>query len=766
MLAEVKNHNGRPALFINGKVSTSPIGMISTRTRSKEDDPLSFNKEYFEALGKSGMNIFLVSCNTAWAGDNTTELFDREARLIFDAVPDAYIIARFGLHPSPEWVDANPDECVRYSDGSKAPVHIWTESHEADLSGFYSLSSSKWREDAGNILVDAWKKVMELPYADRIIGCMPTAGGTSEWYYIPEFLKPKNKTCLGYSKAFRREFSSYLRETYGTDENLQKHWGIPDATIDDPIIPTFDQYYFAEQVDYDTAIRPYAMLSNAPVPPAVGNGTNKGSFLNFETNPVTYDFLRAWHLGTAKSQIHFAKRIKEVTPDRIVGFCYGAQDSIRFIYSGTNGGTRSILECKEIDFIENPSVYQNRQSGGFVGQRVVQDSFALHNKLYLCQDDTRTLAENRYYRDRYGVYDMTDSINVLKREFGKAICEDMPHWWFDQLVGGKRFNFPEILDLFAKQQEICDTAFSLDRTKQNEIALIFDEESFQAVSYQTNCEAVTRLRDYELAKVGAGIDQYYHNDMANPDMPSYKLYIFVNTYVLTEEEQAVIQAKLKKDHAVAVFLYAPGFINPKGERKMSLGAMENLTGIRLAMLEDCYDPTFRFDGDPHPISQNLDFRQTYGRFDRQVKNNFNQSMGTQAFDLLHFDSYLYPMFYADDESATTLARFAINSLPAVSVKEMDGYTSVYYGAKYIPNTLIRELARYAGVQIYNESEDVTYVGRNYITFHASSGGEKTLHFPHPVTITEVYENKCYGENVTQITFPAYMGETKMFRIES
>ena len=764
MLAEVKKHNGRPALYIDGKLCTSPIGMISTRTRI-EDDPIHFNKEYFQALGKSGMKIFLVSCNTAWAGKNTTELFDREARMILDAIPDAYIIARFGLHPSPEWIDANPDECALYSDGSKTPVHIWTESHEADLSGFYSLSSSKWREDAGKVLVDAWKAVMALPYAERIIGCMPTAGGTSEWYYIPSFLNPENKTCLGYSKAFRREFSNYLRETYGTDENLQKHWKIPDATIDNPVIPTYDQYYFVEQVDYDTAIRPYAMLSNAPVPPAVCNGTNKGSFIDFDTNAVTYDFLRAWHLGTAKSQIHFAKLIKEITPDRIVGFCYGAQDSIRFVYSGTNGGTRSILESEYIDFIENPSVYQNRKPGGFVGQRVVQDSFALHNKLYLCQDDTRTLAENRYYRDKYGVYDMTDSINVLKREFGKAICDDMPHWWFDQLVGGKRFNYPEILDLFAKQQEICDKAFSLDRNKKSDIALIFDEETFQSVSYQTSCEAVTRLRDYVIARVGTGIDQYYHNDMANPNMPSYKLYVFVNTYVLTEEEQKIIQEKLKRDKAVAVWMYAPGFVNPKAECKMSLDAMCNLTGMKLSMLEDCYDPTFRFDGDRHPINQNLDHRQTYGRFPEQVKNNFNVSEKSQAFDKLHFDSYLYPMFYVNDDSAQNLGHFAINGLPAVSVKECDGYTSIYYGAKYIHHTLLRELARFAGANIYCESGDVTYVGRNFLTFHASSGGEKTLRFPKPVTVTEVYENKCYGKNVTEITFPVYMGETKMFRVE-
>lgn len=762
MNAEVKNHSGRPALYIDGKVCTSPVAMISTRTKSKDGDPLSFNSEYFSQLGKAGIKIYLISCNTAWSGKNTTALFDREARLLLDAVPDAYIIARFGLHPSAQWADENPDECALYSDGTKTPVHIWTESHEEDLAGFYSLSSSKWREDAGKMLADAWKEVMALPYADRIIGCMPTAGGTSEWYYIPSFLNHENKTCLGYSKAFRLEFSAYLKETYSTDENLQKHWKMPNVSIADPPIPTYEQYYFAEQIDTDIAIRPQ-MLSNAPVPPAPCNGTNKGSFIDFESNPVVYDFLRAWHLGTAKSQIHFAKVIKEITPNKIVGFCYGAQGNIRFVYSGTNGGTRSILESEYIDFIENPSVYQNRQPGGFVGQRVVQDSFALHNKLYLCQDDTRTLAENSYYKSKYGVYDMVDSLNILKREFGKAICEDMPHWWFDQLVGGKRFNYPEVLDLFSKQQEICDEAFSLDRKKKSDVALIFSEETFQAVSYQTSCDAVNLLRNYEIARIGTGVDQYYHNDMANPDMPSYKLYIFVNTYVLSSEEQAVIQKKLREDHAVAVWMYAPGYVDPMSEDKMSVKAMSGLTGMHMEMICDSFDPTIRFDGEDHPVTALFDSRQTYGRFAEQVKNNFNLSKSGQPHDLLHFDSYLYPLFYVHDDDAAVLAHFAVNGLPAVALKECDGYTSIYYGPKYIEHTVLRNLAKYAGAHIWCETDDVTYVGRNYITFHAASGGTKTLRFPTPVTVTEVYEGKCYGENVTEITFPVHMGETKMFR---
>lgn len=98
MLAQVKDCNGHPTLYINDKPFSSSIAMISTRTRSSEGEPIIFNKEYFKNLGKSGVKIFLLSCNTPWAGEDCFELFDQEVRMLLEVVPDAYIIARFAIY--------------------------------------------------------------------------------------------------------------------------------------------------------------------------------------------------------------------------------------------------------------------------------------------------------------------------------------------------------------------------------------------------------------------------------------------------------------------------------------------------------------------------------------------------------------------------------------------------------------------------------------------------------------------------------------------
>lgn len=753
-MAEIRNLGGRPAIFIDGK--PYPPMMATVRTIDKSD--IHFDRDYFVQLGRAGIRIFFVICDTVWLKPDAVELFDTEARALLDAVPDAYIVPRIGMHPTNEWIAAHPEECVTYSNGDRPAVHLFSESYETDLPAHYSLCSSKWREDAGKALAETWSILMSLPYADRIIGCFLAAGGTSEWYYMLPPTRDGNRTVAGHDAAFRRNFSKYLTEQYGTDEALAKAWKAPDATLADPLIPDYERFYFVGRVDHDLAIPPHKMYTNKPLPPPPGNGETVGCFTDMDKSRDAFDFCRAWHLGSADSVLHFAKIIKELTPDRLVGAFYGAQGCTDLIRSGTCGGTRRILDSPYVDFLAAPGVYENRQPGGFEGQRTVQDSFYLHNKIYIVEQDTRTLAENRYFMNKARIFDMTDTLNVMKREFGRDICEDVQAWWFDQLLGGRRYKYPEVYALMARQQEIAREAYSLDRRKRSEIALIYDEESLQAVSVKSSRDTIEMFRNYELGFVGAPVDQYYHNDMADPNMPSYKLYIFMNVWLTTEEERRVIREKLRRDGAVAVWLYAPGFVDPEADVKMSVAHMEALTGIKMARIDEQFDGAFRWNGEPHPICEGLDRRQVLGHFEHRRK------MMLMPSETVMWEAALYPMFYADDPDAVTVASFLTSGYPAVSVKKCDGFTSVHFGAKIITAETVRAIARFAGCHIFCETRDVIFAGRNYITFHASESGQKTIRLPRPARVEEVYENKIYAEAATEFTFDAYLGETKMFRV--
>jgi len=74
------------------------------------------------------------------------------------------------------------------------------------------------------------------------------------------------------------------------------------------------------------------------------------------------------------------------------------------------------------------------------------------------------------------------------------------------------------------------------------------------------------------------------------------------------------------------------------------------------------------------------------------------------------------------------------------------------------------MAEYAGCHIYTDSEEVLFANRNYITFHASFSGTKTLRLPRRCTVREVYEDRIYARDTDSVAFDAYLGETKMFEL--
>ena len=173
--------------------------------------------------GKAGIKIFFLICDTEWLKPGAVDLFRAEAEMLLDAVPDAYIIPRIGLHPTNEWIKAHPEECCKYSDGTQPGTKLFTESYVTDLPMQYSMCSEKWREDAGKALSDTWDMLMSLPYADRIVGCFFAAGGTSEWYYILQMFNEKGAV-LDHSESFRRNFTKYLTKKYKVDAIVNAGW--------------------------------------------------------------------------------------------------------------------------------------------------------------------------------------------------------------------------------------------------------------------------------------------------------------------------------------------------------------------------------------------------------------------------------------------------------------------------------------------------------------------------------------------------------------
>ena len=209
--ARIENYNGYPAFVIDGKVYPPMAATI----RTIQFDNVCIDEDYYRELGKSGIKIFFLICDTLWLMPNALEVFSREAEILLKVCPDAYIIPRISLHPPQKWMEDNPDEIVSYSDGSQIKTLLYMETFKREMNGMYSLASQKWREDAGRALIETVKEIEKLPYADRIVGYFFAAGGTSERYYINPIENFETGAYADTSKAFSKEFQKFLDKKYG-----------------------------------------------------------------------------------------------------------------------------------------------------------------------------------------------------------------------------------------------------------------------------------------------------------------------------------------------------------------------------------------------------------------------------------------------------------------------------------------------------------------------------------------------------------------------
>ena len=774
--AKVEKIHGVPTIVIDGK--PLPPMAFTIQRYGGADKSAYINEAYYDAMGKAGLKLYFVCADTEWTQPGSKERCFNEMEAILRVNPDAYFIMRLGLHPPMEWAKANPDELMQYSDGISHAFSMATETGRTEYPSMYSLCSEKWRSDAGEALRDMYRAVMERPYSDRVVGVFFAAGGSSEWYYVTPmnysektqyvdtggFDHVKNKDYApaygDLSPAFRRAFSKYLKAKYGTEEALRNAWKDSEASFENPRIPDLEKRYYVDDVDYDVDHLPFVGCTAKP--PFPTNGTNIGHFVDLAKNMDVFDFYRALHLGTADSVIYFGNVIKEISGgDMLTGAFYGAAGSTHFFAFSQVGGVHRILESGVVDFLASPGVYENRHPGGFTGVRQVTDSINLHGSIMFAEDDERTHMEGPYYQSFFEVYSTEDTGNVMKRTLGRNLAQNTYGWWFDQHAGGGRYGDAYTLSLLEKQQKIVKDYYENDaRTKNSEIAFIYDEESYHVISHECSHHAVELFRNYEIDRIGAPSDRYFHNDLASPEVPDYKLYVFVNTLYLTDAEREVIKKKLRKNHATALFLYGAGVINPDREEIFSPENMEDLTGIKTAMRNDGVRGKFKFTEDCGAYADGLDKYEIHGDFKRKMCTNHSSYMNREK----NSKVMLYPVLYAADDEAKTLARLLENGDPALSVKECDGYTSIYSATRYLSSEVLRSIARIAGVHLYLENDDVVYACDRFLTVHSSRTEKKHIKLPRAASAYEVYEEKYYCHGEKEFFCDMKYGETKTFRI--
>ena len=679
---------GDPAIFVDGRPLAGFMYLVHG----------GLHLDYHREAAAAGVHLY-----SDWFGASTwSDLghvapdkydygeFDRYFAAILDLDPQAYFLPHVGLAGPQWWQQLHPDQMCQYEDGTRGPT---------------SFASQAWRRDIGDDLRRLIAYLRQAPYADRILGYIFFNGYTAEWQMWGTWQESRDD----YSPPALRAFREFLRRRYGDDASLQAAWNDPRATL-------------------ETAVAP-AWLQRRPAGVQV--------LRDPRTERPAMDYYEFISNMDADAVLEMARIARQATQGQsLVGtyYAYLTAHGINQQDSGHLAAAR-VFDSPDIDFLMSPPNYWYRKPGEASTFMSATDSLRLRGKLWLDESDHRThLSEPG---SGYGRAEtLEETRGVFWREFAEVLTKRAAVSWFD--MGGGWFSDPEVLADMGRAAAIMQDSLARRQPFTPEIAVVVDPDSFYWMRPTLANSALDLNQVVTMPQSGAPWDFLLLSDLEQRPLPDYKLYVFLNAFCVRPALREAVLAKLKKNGATALFVYAPGSFDG---REGTLENMRALTGIRIACEPVAARPQLRLQADD-PLARGLDARQPVGA-----------------------ELTVEPQFYADDPEARVVGRLLDGDRPGLVVKPQDGWTSIYSAGMQLPPALMRNMARAAGVHIWLDSDDALYTDGQYAGIHAASDGTKVLQLPRRCRVIDVRTGAAMTTEGNRVSVSMRRAQTVLLRLD-
>jgi len=93
------------------------------------------------------------------------------------------------------------------------------------------------------------------------------------------------------------------------------------------------------------------------------------------------------------------------------------------------------------------------------------------------------------------------------------------------------------------------------------------------------------------------------------------------------------------------------------------------------------------------------------------------------------------------------------------------YAVVFSAAAPLPPELLRECARYAGCNVWSESNDVIHACETFVSLHSVKKGRHEIHLPRACKVRGFYTGKVISPAADKITVEVDPPATAMFLLE-
>ena len=270
-----------------------------------------------------------------------------------------------------------------------------------------------------------------------------------------------------------------------------------------------------------------------------------------------------------------------------------------------------VLDSGAIDFCAAPPHYGRIREVGQSGrsQAPAQGSFRLHNCVYFEESDFRTFLSD----PQAGVPPRTrrrpldESVSIMRRTIGKCLAGGWENWWF-LLGGNKTFSDPLMLETVRRGVDVERATLSSASWRPADVAVFtsFDDYATSAgcQSLELRTDLKMRVHTDLLPCCGIAFDSYVLEDIANPNLPDYRIYYFPNAMSVDTALRAKIKERVRRTGKTAIWSFAPGYYDGSTN---SVELIADLTGLTLdehypvatgtyARTFTCQDPTVESNG--------------------------------------------------------------------------------------------------------------------------------------------------------------------------
>jgi hypothetical protein len=672
--------------MINGKPEYASIYALTDVPggRWSWEELASHNMRSFCSRGFRLVQVDLF-LDHVWKEDGRIILDTAQQQLrgVLNNCPDAAIMIRFHVNPPKWWQKKFPEENTVYADTKpmrdSQGLHRIIEDDEENPDRF-SLASKKWKDEASAKTKEFLQKLQSTSEGNAVFAIQVASGVYGEWHYWG-FINNEPDMSAPMLEYFRE----WLKVKYKTDAALRKAWSDATATLGSATIPSIEQR----------------------------RSTKAGVFRDPQKERKVIDYYEAQQTVVADDIIHFCKLVKETwTRPIITGAFYGYFYAV-FGREAAGGHLelQRVLKSPYVDFLCGPGTYYPEAvvAGDAYRSRSLINSVALHGKLWLDEMDQQPPLVP--LKDTTFNESVRKSIATVRRNVLFTYTKGMGLWFYDfgpsGFNGGKRLNDhgswgwwdePSLLKDIGAMKKLLDTKIEEPYTNDTEVLLVHDTKSFY---YTAGTKPDNFMNHWTnnwippaIFKSGVAHDVIHVDDIDKIKPGQYKVVVFVNTWVLNDQQKKLIQTKVAADGRHLVFVYAAGYSN---EQMLDKRFIESVTGFGLQSMAGM-----------KPLTMEIK---------KGVLENFKANTISNKID---------PLFVVNDRSVETLGTLKDTSAVLFARKKLTRHTSWFMAIPSNDPAIWRYIFQQAGAHVYETNGDVIYTGGGVLSIHTATGGDRTI----------------------------------------